>query len=72
MLIHVAFQFYKLKIRFLLKVPILDEFSEEDGDIKDFYAPELEKDKLHEYVAKNTYDKGIRLLRRYYGITARK
>ena len=33
---------------------------------------QLEKEKLHEYVLKNTYEKGIRLLRRYYGITATK
>ena len=62
----------ELLYRFMLKVPILDEFSEEEGDGKDFYSPKLEKDKLHEYVVNNTYDKGIRLLRRYYGITARK
>lgn len=62
----------ELLYKFLLKVPILDEFSEEDEDIKDFYAPSLEEDKLDEYISHNTYPKGIRLIRRYYGITARK
>ena len=47
-------------------------FSEEEGDVKDYYLNELDREKLHEYVLKNTYEKGIRLLRRYYGITARK
>ena len=58
--------------KFLLKVPIIDDFSEENFDVKDFYKKELEFDKLEEYVSKNTTDKGIKLLRRYYGITARK
>ncbi len=66
------FKSKELLYKFLLKVPILDEFSEEDGDVKDFYAPSLEEDKLDEYVSQNTYSKGIRLIRRYYGITARK
>ena len=54
---------------FLLKVPIIDDFSNLH---QDFHKKELEDDKLDEYVSKNTYQKGIRLLRRYYGITARK
>ena len=62
----------ELLYHFLLKVPILDEFSEEDGDVKDYYLKRLDKEKLHEYVLENTDEKGIRLLRRYYGITARK
>ncbi len=61
-----------LLYKFMLKVPILDSFSEEKGDVKDFYLKELDRGLLHEYVEQNTYDKGIRLLRRYYGITARK
>ena len=44
----------------------------ENFDVKDFYKKELEFDKLEEYVSKNTTDRGIKLLRRYYGITARK
>ncbi len=61
-----------LLYKFMLKVPILDEFSEEDGDVKDFYSTGIEKDKFGEYVSENTTPKGIRLFRRYYGITARK
>lgn len=57
---------------FLLKVPVLDDFSEEDGDVKDYYIPSLEKDKLEEYIEKNTYPEGIRLQRRLYGIVAKK
>lgn len=57
---------------FLLKVPILDDFSEEDGDVKDYYIPALEKDKLEEYIKRNTYPEGIKLIRRLYGIVAKK
>ena len=57
---------------FLLKVPIIDDFSEEDKDFKDYYKKELEDDKLDSYIAKNIYPQGIRLVRRYYGINARK
>ena len=63
----------ELLYKFLLKVPILDEFSEEDEDgFKDYHLKELDEKKLDEYIAQNTYDKGILLLRRYYGIVARK
>lgn len=57
---------------FLLKVPIIDDFSEENLDVKDYYKEELEDDKLDLYIERNTYPEGIRLLRRYYGIIARK
>lgn len=58
--------------RFLSKVPILDEFSEEEGDFKDFYSPSIEDDKLDAYIKRNTTEKGICLYRRYYGISAKK
>lgn len=58
--------------RFLLKVPIIDDFSEYENDVKDYYKEEIEEDKLDEYIKRNTYPKGIRLLRRYYGISGRK
>lgn len=58
--------------KFLLKVPILDDFSEEDGDFKDFYFPEIEDEKLDYYIERNTTEKGICLYRRYYGISAKK
>ncbi len=58
---------------FLLKVPILDDVSEEKPEeFSDFYQNDLDDAKLDEYVDNNTYDKGIRLIRRYYGITAKK
>ena len=68
-------EYYKDKetlYKFLLKVPILDDFSEEDGSILDFYIPSLEEDKLDEYIKRNTYPEGIRLQRRLYGIVAKK
>ena len=58
--------------KFLLKVPILDEFSEDDGDFKDYYSPEIEDNKLDEYIKRNTTVNGIVLYRRYYGIFAKK
>lgn len=57
---------------FLKKVPIIDDFSEEFGDNKDYYANDLNDELLNQYIEENTYDGKIRLLRRYYGITARK
>ena len=57
---------------FLLKVPILDDFSEEEGDVKDYYIQKKKKDKLDEYIKRNTYPEGIRLQRRLYGIVAKK
>ncbi len=57
--------FYNL----LLKVPILEDFSEEEENVKYFYIKELNKDLLQKYVERNTFEKGIRLVRRYYGIT---
>ena len=57
---------------FLKKVPIIDDFSEEFGDNKDYYAPDIDDSLLDKYIEENTYDGKIRLLRRYYGITARK
>ena len=39
---------------------------------KDYYKTELDDDLLDKYIERNTYNGKIRLLRRYYGITARK
>ncbi|MBQ9279562.1 MAG: class I SAM-dependent methyltransferase [Clostridia bacterium] len=58
--------------QFLLKVPIIDDFSEEERDHKEYYQKGIDMDKLEKYIVRNTYKQGIRLLRRYYGITARK
>ena len=57
---------------FLKKVPIIDDFSEEFGDNKDYYTDDLDEDLLNKYIKENTYDGRIRLLRRYYGIVAKK
>ena len=62
--IHVR-EFYKTKddlIALLMKTPILD----------DFQNKELDLSKIDEYVKTHTYEKGILLIRRYYGISARK
>ena len=67
--------YYKNKelfIEFLKKVPIIDDFSEEIDDNKDYYSDNLDENILDEYIKDNTYNGKIRLLRRYYGITARK
>ena len=66
------FKSRELLYKFLLKVPIIEDFSEEDGDYKDFYQKELDDEKLDVYISRNTFEKGIRLIRRYYGITAKK
>ena len=57
---------------FLKKVPIIDDFSEIEESHKDFYSRDLEDDKLDEYISNNTENGKIKLLRRYYGIVARK
>lgn len=57
---------------FLLKVPIIDDFYEEKYDVKKYYGKEIDDNKLDKYIKRNTYDKGIRLIRRYYGIVAKK
>lgn len=59
-------------INFLLKVPILDDFSEEDGDNKIHYKKEINMNLLKKYITRNTSSKGIRLVRRYYGIIGKK
>ncbi|MBQ3475622.1 MAG: methyltransferase domain-containing protein [Bacilli bacterium] len=62
----------ELFIEFLKKVPIIDDFSEEIDDNKDYYSDDLDENILDEYIKDNTYNGKIRLLRRYYGITAKK
>ena len=57
---------------FLKKVPIIDDFSEEFGDNKDYYSPGYDEEVLDNYIQNNTYNGKIKLLRRYYGITAKK
>ena len=65
-------EYFKSKekfIEFLLKVPILDDFSEISLKHK---KTKLDLEKIDEYICENTKEKGIVLKRNYYGITARK
>ena len=55
----------------LLKVPILDDFSEINNE-SFMHRTGIEKDLFVEYVNKNTTEKGILLKRVLYGIVARK
>ena len=57
---------------FLLKVPIINDFNEELNDSKNYYDKVIDMEKLDEYVKRNKSQKGIRLIRRYYGIIGRK
>ena len=57
---------------FLKKVPIIDDFSEEEGSNKETFKKDLDEEKINKYISENTYDGKIRLLRRYYGIIAKK
>lgn len=71
--IHVK-EYYANKkelLKLLYKVPILLDCSEEDID--SFNSnPVIDLDILDEYIKENTYEKGILLIRRYYGIIAKK
>ena len=51
---------------FLKKVPIIDDFND------DCCSHDLDDKILDQYIQNNTYNGKIRLLRRFYGITARK
>ena len=69
--LHVR-EYFKNKeifMAFLKKVPIIDDFSEKLGDDKQYY---LDESLIDKYIEENTYNGKIRLLRKYYGITARK
>ena len=71
--IHIR-EYYKTKkdlLALLLKTPILTDFSE-IRDNEDLKGENIDLDKLDEYIKENTYQKGILLIRRYYGITAKK
>lgn len=61
----------ELFYKFLKKVPILDDFSEEESN-HNLKKKEIDEKLLDQYVERNTSEKGIRLVRRYYGITGRK
>ncbi len=70
--IHVI-EYYKTKedlYALLLKTQILIDFSERTS--KDYEIKPIEKEILEKYINENTTEKGIKLIRRYYGITGRK
>ena len=69
---HEYFKTKKDFINFLLKVPILIEFSEEKNDSMSYYLETIDQEKLKKYIERNTYPQGIRLIRRYYGIIGQK
>jgi len=67
-------EYYKSKedlLALLLKTPILDDFSEikENEYLKE---KKINQDILDAYILENTFDEGILLIRRYYGIVATK
>ena len=59
--------------KFLKKVPILQDFSEEDcSNEKHHYTPEIDEELLDKYIKENTSNGLVKLRRRYYGISAKK
>lgn len=70
--LHVI-EYYKTKedlYALLVKTPILDEFSEES--LNEYERKSIEKEIFEKYVEQNTTKKGIKLIRRYYGIIGKK
>ena len=70
--LHVI-EYYKTKedlYALLVKTPILDDFSEEESN--EYERKPIELDIFEKYVRENTTKKGIKLIRRYYGIIGSK
>lgn len=70
--LHVV-EYYKTKedlYALLQKTPILDDFSAEVN--QEYERKSIERDILEQYIKENTTSKGIKLVRRYYGIIAKK
>ena len=70
--IHVR-EYFKTKedlLALLLKTPILYDFSEEKENVN--LNSNIDMELLDKYIDSHKTDKGILLIRRYYGITARK
>ena len=68
-----AIEYYKTKedlYALLVKTPILDDFSEIESKV--YERKPIELDIFKKYVKENTTNKGIKLIRRYYGIIAKK
>ena len=71
--IHIR-EYYKTKedlLALLLKTPILYDFSETQNN-KQLKIGQTDLEVLDRYIERNKKDKGILLIRSYYGITARK
>ena len=70
--LHVI-EYYKTKkdlYALLVKTPILDDLSEESSN--EYERKPIEKEIFEKYVEQNTTKKGIKLIRRYYGIVGKK
>ena len=70
--LHVI-EYFKSKEKlydFLLKVPILMDISEEESN--EYDSMPIDYELFEKYVSENTTEKGIKLIRRYYGIVAKK
>ena len=70
--LHVI-EYYKTKkdlYALLVKTPILDDFSEESSN--EYERKQIEEEIFEKYVEQNTTKKGIKLIRRYYGIVGKK
>ena len=70
--LHVI-EYYKTKedlYALLTKVPILENLSEENPNV--FEKKEIDIDIFEKYCEDNKTEKGIKLIRRYYGIIAKK
>ena len=70
--IHVR-EYYKTKedlLALLLKTPILVDFSEIEGNENISNNVKIDNKILEKFIIENTTEKGILLIRRYYGISA--
>lgn len=70
--LHVI-EYYKTKedlYALLVKTPILDDISEKSSH--EYGRRPIEKEIFDKYVSQNTTEKGIKLVRRYYGIISKK
>ena len=68
-------EYYKTKndlLALLLKTPILNDCSETEENDEMEENVEIDDEILDKYILENTTEKGILLIRRYYGITATK
>lgn len=71
--IHIR-EYYKTKedlLALLLKTPILSDFSKIQNN-EQLKKEQINLNILDKYIERNTKEKGILLIRRYYGLTARK